>query len=134
MFPMRYGEFYSSAREIFTRRRVIPRLKCDFMKSQRARCTRSSSLRGTSESLNKPLRANGNETAAFDGYGDYDLRGFARHVGEPAASLHAVSRTQSRQTYLNAHTSAVARFKRECTRIHTHTHTGARGNGRLRGA
>lgn len=92
---MRYAEFYSAAREIFTRRRVIPRLKCDFMKSQHARRTRSSSLHGTSESLNKPLHANGNETAAFDGYGDYDLRGFARHVGEsgrfsPRRFSHAI--------------------------------------------
>jgi len=76
-----------------------------------AQQARSSSLSGTSESreINRFAHGNGNgngtvvRTAGYDGY---DLRGFARHAGERAVSLHVVSRTQSRQTYLNAHTSA----------------------------
>lgn len=110
-----------------------------------ARQARSSSPGGTSESRNKPLRTPGTGTESSfgtagyggggGGGGGYDLRGFARHVGERTASL-VVSRTQSRQTYLNAHTSARVcdDLARVYARVHVHTHTGARGNGRLRGA
>lgn len=60
-----------------------------------ARQARSSSPGGTSESRNKPLRATGTGTGTEPsrrsnrrtGYGGYDLRGFARHVGERTASL-----------------------------------------------
>lgn len=113
------------------RRRVIPRLKCDFMKSQNTHGRRDRvvvpAVRPSRE-INRFVYGNGNENengtvVRIAGYGGYDLRGFARHAGERTASL-IVSRTQSRQTYLNAHTSAHAcvTIQHECTRVYMYTH------------
>lgn len=100
-FCARYSEYHSTARET---RRHFAFLKCDFIKCQHVVAIDQRFRREIN-------RFAGTEEAPFDGYGDYDLRGFARHAGENGRrfSPHAVSRTQSRQTYLNVHTSAVAR-------------------------
>lgn len=91
-----------------TPRHSAPQMRF-YMKSQRAHGRRDRIVLAVcpSREINRFTRGNGNGTVVRTaGYDGYDLRGFARHTGERAASLHVVSRTQSRQTYLNAHTSA----------------------------
>lgn len=109
------------------------------MKSRRARAagTIEHSRAGTSESRNKPLRARErererNRRSNRAGYGGYDLRGFARHGGERGPLLSAFSRTQSRQTYLNAHTSARARVCGDLARGYMPSRTCARAYWRPR--